>query len=338
MSDMKNYTNIVFAALALIVAFGACSKSTDDDDATVGDACYISAFTLGQMRRQIHYTTTAGKDTAYYVSYSGASFPMIIDHRRQTVELVDSLLEGTLLNTVLTTVTFTGALVHAPEADTTTWVTYNSTDSVDFTTPRIYRVYSTDGLSHRDYTVRLVVRRADPEAYAWTRSSEAMPDEDEPLAEWESSEEITTDYDIVASIVYAQANANLRVLLACRERDALTSAPLVIWSRLLGDDNDWVRFGPSDDNPYVLIAPYGLHIVRYDNRLIAFAEGSDTIYVSRDNGITWIPDDNLTYPDGLALVAADGTALPMKALVRDDTIWLAIGDATWLVRRNGFGE
>ena len=54
---MKKSIYVILTMLAL-TAF-SCSKGSDDDE-VVSDNCYISAFTLGQLRRQINTTSSSG--------------------------------------------------------------------------------------------------------------------------------------------------------------------------------------------------------------------------------------------------------------------------------------
>lgn len=332
---MKKPIYAILAMLALAAA--SCSKSSDDD-ATLSDNCYISAFTLGQMQRSVSTTTAAGNDTTYTVAYSGSAFPMTIDQRAQTITMATPLLMNTHLDAVLTTVTFTGALVHAPENDTTTWATYSTTDSVDFTTPRIYRVVSTDGKSHRDYRVWLTTRSTLADTYTWQRSETAMPQVQMIAIDWALTDEITDNYQIMAELYYVQRNGNTRLMLACRRNGADATEPLAIWSRLLHDSDPWTRFDIAPDNPYGLVAPGQLALVSYDNYLMAFVAGSRIIYVSHDNGITWKTDSNLSIPSDINLTADDGTPLPMSAMAMGATIWLAVGSDVWTLCSNSYGE
>lgn len=332
---MKKLTYVLLTMLILTAV--ACSKSSDDDS-EVSDNCYISAFTLGQIRRQVTTTTSNGVDTTYYLSYSGSAFPMVINQVERTISLSSPLLSDSRFDAVLTTVTFTGALFHAPENDTTTWVAYSSTDSIDFTTPRIYRVISTDGHSYRDYRVWLTKRAAPAEAYTWVRSSEPMPDVQLDAIDLELTDELRDDYQIIAELSYVQRNGNPRQLLACCKNDAEPTEPLTVWSRILLDDEEWMRFDLSEDNPYGLVAPDGVSLVSYDDYLLAFVNGSRDILISHDNGITWKKNTNLTIPSDIPITADDGTPLTMTAVAIDDLVWLAVGDQVWTIRSNSYGE
>lgn len=336
-SAMNIHQRLQVVLLTTALLLTACHKN--DDDTTYSDDCYISGFTLGALRRAMTVTTSAGTDSTYYLAYSGTTYPMVIDQVNNRITNATPLLQNTQLDHVLVTLSFTGACVHAPANDTTTWVNYASTDTIDFTTPRIYRVFSTDGTSRRDYTVSLTVRTEDPEAYTWNVRDDSWPEVDLNVISFpDIDDEITDAYDIIDMVAYFQRNGNQRFLLACREKGAATEEPLTMWSLLRDEGETWTRFDLSPDNHYGLVAATQPHIVAYDNRLIAFVEGERTVCVSRDNGITWKPDANLTIPDSISVADADGSPLRISAFTFGEHIWISFGDQRYAVRRNGYGE
>lgn len=151
--------------LAVAIAVGACKG---DDDIEYSSDCYIKAFTLGGLRRAVHSTTTAGNDTTYYTSVTGSAFPMSIDHVNGRITNAAPLPSGTRLEAITATVSAQGLVVYAPAADTTSWVQFNSSDSIDYSGPVIFRVIASDGHSYRDYTVTLSTRSNNADEYTWT--------------------------------------------------------------------------------------------------------------------------------------------------------------------------
>ncbi len=119
------------------------------------------------MRRTVTTTTASGEDTTYTVSFTGSYYPLQIDQLNQTITSATPLPVGTRVNAVLVTVSFEGGLLYAPAADTTSWSLYSSKDSLDFTSPILFRVFASDGSGYRDYTASLTVLQADPDAYTW---------------------------------------------------------------------------------------------------------------------------------------------------------------------------
>ena len=175
---MKRLVYTLMGFVLLLTAVSACKEN--DDETTLSSDCYISNFTLGAMKRQVHFTDTAGRDTTFYVSFIGGNYPLNINQREQTILLQTPLPTGTRLDAVLATVNFEGALTYRAwdtSASDTAWHTYNSKDSIDFSQPLRFRVYATDGHSFRDYYLRLDVRTTEPGEYTWERVSDALTDE-----------------------------------------------------------------------------------------------------------------------------------------------------------------
>ncbi len=330
---MKRHILAAIAIVTTLLLPMGCSSSDDDETVVISDNCYITSFTLGQMRRALTVTSSTGSDSTYYLAFSGSYYPMTIDQRKQTISLATALPERTCLDAVLTTLTYVGAVVHAPENDTTEWTAYDSKDTIDFTSPRIYRVYSTDGSNYRDYTVSLYSRTSDPDDYTWTRTTEAAPAATAETFAWEASEEILAGYDILAHVAYTQSNGNERVLLACQQHGAAATTPLTIWSLLANSDEGWTCFDIAPDNHYTLTAEATLHLVAADNMLVAFMEGKREILVSHDNGITWKTDSHLTMPDEVTVLAADGTPATMNVTTDGTCIWLVVGEETWKIEK-----
>lgn len=330
---MRRYT--FWMLLALVALSVACSKSDDDNSSVTTDECYISSFVLGQMRRAITVKDSQGGDSTYYVSFTGSYYPLIIDQRASTISLAKPLPMGTRINAVLTTISFEGAVMHTPVTDTTAWTAYNSRDSVDFSVPRIYRVYATNGDSYRDYTVSLSVRDNDAEGYTWTRSDGVeLQLLDILYFNFEPNEAITAEYDVLARLDYVQTNNNGRVLLACRRKGNGADVPLAIWSLLMDTGEEWTLFTLSTDNPYGLVVANTPHLVAYGDEVMAFEEGSRRILVSPDNGITWKRKTTLYIPSDIEVTQPDGTPLPMFAASNGEVVWLKVGEEVWQLQCN----
>lgn len=168
---MKRNLYIWAALLTCCLVGFSCSESSDDE-ATISERCYISSFTLGQFKRILHTTSSTGADSTYTVAISGSLYPMLIDQRNQTITNRDSLPLGSQVGAILASITGTGSVVYAPVADTTTWYTFTTTDSIDFRQPLLFRMFSSSGKTKRDYTLTLNVRSSDPSEYTWTRLSD----------------------------------------------------------------------------------------------------------------------------------------------------------------------
>ena len=165
---------------------------TDESSITYyGDAA-ITAFSIGTLNRYYLYNngdtikrTVNGADSTTTVDCS--KYKMMIDQVNPImdgtsnkglyqIENVDSLPAGTDVRKVVCTASTKNSGVLAlkrikknvSDKDT---LDYYVSDSVDFTTPREFRVYSTDGSNYRRYRVKLNVHKELPDSFVWHRQS-----------------------------------------------------------------------------------------------------------------------------------------------------------------------
>ena len=179
----------ILIGFALLLAFVPACK--EDEETALTSDCYISSFTLGALKRHVHYTDSTGHDTTYLISFSGSYYPLNIDQRAGTILLREPLPMETKINAVTATATFQGGLFYQPwDANSdSTWTAFSATDSIDFSAPLRFRVYATDGSSYRDYYLRLDVRTSDPEKYTWEKveSDRCPADDPRRLVAWGES-------------------------------------------------------------------------------------------------------------------------------------------------------
>jgi len=167
---MKAFTYSLLLSLLASLTLTSCLK---DEETTYSDYCYISAFSLGYIKQLHHTTGSKGQDSTYITSYSASRFCMNINQRENTIENADSLPYGSQISKILTTVSFQSVLVHRPKdisklaPEDTVWVTYSSSDSIDFTNPREFLVLAADGSATRSYTVKVNVHKMNPDATVW---------------------------------------------------------------------------------------------------------------------------------------------------------------------------
>ncbi len=170
---MKKYTYLLLLALAMPLVLASCLS---DEETETDDYCYISGFTLGSMKRTLFTISTDGVDSAYTTTFAGSLFPMTIDQRALTIENKDSLPLRTVVNKVLTTISYEGGLIWRttnPTDEDTLWTTYSSSDSLDFTEPLDFACIATNGDSYRTYTVTLNVHKQKADSTIWNNLGEA---------------------------------------------------------------------------------------------------------------------------------------------------------------------
>ncbi len=155
--------------LAAMAGMSSCLSSSDSETTTYPDGA-ITYFALGTMNRYIHTTSTAGGDSVYKTTFTGSSYAFHIDQKNHLIFNTDSLPIGTDVAHVLVTLSArnngTVLIQNTNSEDTLTF--YSSTDSIDFTTPRKFRVYPSDGTGHfTEYTVHVNVHKQVAETFVW---------------------------------------------------------------------------------------------------------------------------------------------------------------------------
>ena len=333
----------IFQAFCGLFAAGLLLTSClngDDSDVIVYNDMSIQAFTLGTLDRYLHTTTSAGEDSVYKVTYSASAYKMEIDQLKHKISNVDSLLTGTDMTRVICSVTTKNNGVVLLQSMTSDSLNYFSSgnDSVDFSQPRVFRVYATDGSGYRDYTVSLSARTQIAGVFGWVDADAADFPHPEDNTVREAAEAaglsyigrthteayaMNADGIIMESTdvgnTWAEAIFDTDVALLPKDNMAYTSwnidvrtdyallvgqnpasdKAMVIWRKLA----DYERKGqwvymPLDDEN-----PY--YLPKMDNvSLVCYGNGvlafgsNQNVYVSRDQGITWKTTSTYAFPDG----------------------------------------
>lgn len=128
----------------------------------------ITAFSLGSLDR---YTKTkAGKDTLLKANVTGSDYKFYIDQAQRKIYNVDSLPAGTRTAAVLATITSKNSspilLMDINKTDSVA-AYYSSSDSINFSTSRLIRVYSSDYSAYAEYKVTVNVHKELPYEFKW---------------------------------------------------------------------------------------------------------------------------------------------------------------------------
>lgn len=180
-------------ALAVgVLVLSSCLESDDDEMALSSDMA-ITAFQLGTLNRYTQtQSTKTGNDTVVKSTLTGSNYKMTIDQVGRRIYNASVLPVGTDIRHVVCTITTTdGALIALQSATSDSLRWYSSTDSIDFSTPRRFFVYATDGSGVRDYTVELNVSQTEGIAFDWQ-----LMKTDEQLAGW-TGQHLVADGDSV---------------------------------------------------------------------------------------------------------------------------------------------
>lgn len=156
---------ILFSALLLTVS---CLNTDDATDIVYYRDTAITSFTLGTLNCTMWTTSSTGEDSSYVDEITGSNYKFYIDQLKKEIYNPDSLPKGTDIAHVLVTVqSKNGGLVVIKDIDSDTLGYVTSTDSIDFTQPREFRVYAYDGSAYRAYKVSVNAHKEVPDSFNW---------------------------------------------------------------------------------------------------------------------------------------------------------------------------
>lgn len=157
--------------LATMAVMSSCMSSNDSTTTTYSDAA-ITSFTLGTLTRYLHTTSKSGGDSIYKRTITGSSYKFHIDQNLRLIYNTDSLPVGTSVSKVLCTIGSKnyGTILIQDEADENSMTFYSATDSIDFTNPRKFLVYSNDNTgNYSEYTVKVNVHKEEAGEFVWNQ-------------------------------------------------------------------------------------------------------------------------------------------------------------------------
>ncbi|MBO7119191.1 MAG: hypothetical protein J6W03_02580 [Bacteroidaceae bacterium] len=148
------------AVLALPILISSCSKD-NEVVTTSNDYCYIKSVMLGTVKRKVGTISS---------SFTGSFYEMTVDLRNNTIENLDSLPYGSLLDRVIATITFDGSmLAYREKGSDNEWTAYNLTDSLDLTKPLELLLTSNDNRTSRIYTLKVNVHQQEGDSLCWNK-------------------------------------------------------------------------------------------------------------------------------------------------------------------------
>ncbi len=264
----------------------------DDDEVVLSSDCYISSFTLGNVKRMITTVNTAGRDTSYMISYSASYFPMTVNQLDGTIANKDSLPINSKVNAVLASVEASGTVVYRKPGDgDDAWRTYSASDSIDFTTPLIFRVYSPDYTASRDYALQVNVHRQDGDVFTWKKVTDPVM--------WSDADTLKTRIWNGCLWLYARINGNTRLFTA----------------DLPGGDN-WVEQPVTglEKADVTTLTEFKGHL---------YMSGADGMLIRSEDGKAW---DTVATGRDVHLLAADRISL---YALSDGRMWRSVDGLVW---------
>lgn len=340
---MKRIFQVFCGLLTAVMVLSSCLNSSDSST-TYYDDMAIESFTLGTLNRYLHTTSKAGNDSVYRLTYTGSVYKMNIDQLNHRIFNTDSLPIGTDVSHVVCTVkTRNNGYVYVKSLTSDTLRYFNSgRDSIDFTQPRLFRVFSSDGSGSRDYLVSLNLRSQEAGRLLWTLmpAGTEIPEMQEDGWEFaltEGSNGIIASNDHWATTINETLDTDASLLpsmnstFACWEISKGLSYALlvgdsdgqadgaVVWRKIIDPDKptQWVFMNRDNTNRYYLPKGHHYWLLPFQNETVLAINEDGTFYQSRDYGITWKKPTELSAPV---------TTIVQAATADDGTIWLRDND------------
>lgn len=346
---MRSFFRALWATLTIVFVLTSC-LSSDDSEVTTYDDMAITGFTLGTLNRYLHTTSKSGEDSVYKSTYVGSSYAMCIDHLNGLIYNSRPLLSSTDLKHVMCTLTTkNNGVVLVKSLVSDTLFTYYSTDSIDFSAPREFRVYATNGSGYRSYKVTLSVFQTAEDSLSWTEmaltdypataatqykvdgegrllssADNGLTWLEEPLGD--DGALLPTD---VLSAVSWELDANGTYSLLAGRR-AETDSVMTLWRKVdyEGQPAKWVYMPLTEGNGYYLPNMEKVALVWYEDCVLAIGSNGK-FYQSHDQGITWKVKSGYVLPESFA---AGSTSF--EATVADGVLWLTDGEKAWKAEKN----
>lgn len=156
-----------------IVACGIMSLASclgDDSGFVYADDVAITSFKLGTLNQYFHTLSSHGLDSVYKKTIDYGDRVFYIDQIKGEIYNPDSLPLGVDGKKVLCSIGTKNAGTVGIKSMTSDSLKYfSTTDSIDFSSPRDFYVYSNSGLSYRKYTIRVNVHKEDGDVCVWKR-------------------------------------------------------------------------------------------------------------------------------------------------------------------------
>ena len=165
---MKKYLLSTASFILAITTLSSCLG--EGDSYTYYNDAAITSFSLGTLNRYFHKQRANGTDSVYKRTLNCSSYDFYIDHNNGEIWNPDSLpleIDASKVICTIATKNSGSVALKSLTSDSLSW--YSSSDSIDFTQPREFYVYSSDGTASKKYTIHVNVHQEKADTCIWTR-------------------------------------------------------------------------------------------------------------------------------------------------------------------------
>ena len=164
---MRKITTICML-MALLATMTSCLKGSSGSSTTLYSDAAINYFVLGSLNRYVHTVSSTGEDSVYKVQITGSDYDFHIDQVNRRIYNTDSLPVGTDVKHVVCTISsVNNGTVTIKDIDSDTLRYFSSADSIDFSQPRTFHIFSSDGEGESIYTISVNVHQQEGTEFNW---------------------------------------------------------------------------------------------------------------------------------------------------------------------------
>jgi hypothetical protein len=171
---MKKYLLSIASYILAITTLTSCLG--EDDSFTYYNDTAITNFSLGTLNRYLHKIKADGTDSIYKRTLNCAGYAFNIDHNNGLIWNTDSLPMDIDASKVICNITTKNSgSIGLKNINNDSLTLFSSRDSIDFTQPRDFYIYSNYGTGMKKYTIKVNVHKEKADTCIWTQVLKADP-------------------------------------------------------------------------------------------------------------------------------------------------------------------
>ena len=306
----------------------SCLNDDDENKSVSYKDTAITSFSLGQLKQVRDTIAKNGSDSTYTSKYNAARVKFYIDQEQGLIYNPDSLPYGTNPASALAKITTknSGTVVIKSTTDET-FSYYSSSDSINFSTPRVFRVYSNKGSEYRDYKVTVNVHKQKGNVFSW----QAMQ-ANSNFASFTAMKAVSTGNKVyvfgtngsqTVAYVASKDNGNSWTKLSKTFTANAYRSIAVQGTKLFVIDNGTV-YSSADGNSWATVVTNSSlkQLVAASPAELFALSTTGTLMTSKDNGTTWTTE---TLDSSTSLLPANNVNYSLAALSSDTYRVLLVG-------------